>query len=565
MAAEGAGGRAGRVEQHRVERLGGLPVERVGGDQFGGKLRARQIVGESAKTTFLVIERGDGVARRGELHGLAAGRRAQVEDVAGVTRDRGARGARRRDPGPTSRRSPKPASSATDPALARRTMARGERNAAMRFGIGLRGLVGGEAEVERRALGDGAAGGHHRPPRPTPLASALRPARAGAARRAWARRGGAGCRARHGPGGAARRRPAAARWRPAHGRACRGRSSGPARGAAPSAPWRRRASGRWVALSIRSSRSGRRRSTSPAIASASAWSFGGRRGPRAAAASSVTPVRSTASSMCSAAWRAARPAWGVASICQWASVRGRARNCSSSASTLDPAAQQIVDRGDDRHVDAALVGEAAKDRGGERAFGHGAAVGHQLRRGAALADGLAQEKLRELVELQVSTRSPRPDSPASVSCRAPVGQAEARHFGEAARDHRGAGVLAEALALDHAAGDRQHILDRAADFGPGDIVAQIDAELRQCDAVADRFGDGRILARDRHRGRQPGGDFMGEGRSRQHRHRRVGTDGRGDIMEELAARFLDALRAEDQRLEAGRRGRQHLAHMLGRA
>ena len=54
------------------------------------------------------------------------------------------------------------------------------------------------------------------------------------------------------------------------------------------------------------------------------------------------------------------------------------------------------------------------------------------------------EKLRELVEEQVSTRSPRPHSPASVSRCAPQASAEAAHFGKAAGDQRRAGVLAEA-------------------------------------------------------------------------------------------------------------------------
>src|SRR6185369_2577212 len=64
-----------------------------------------------------------------------------------------------------------------------------------------------------------------------------------------------------------------------------------------------------------------------------------------------------------------------------------------------------------------------------------------------------------------------------------AGEAEAGHFGEAAADQCGPRILAEPFAFDHAAGDREHILDRPADLGPGDIVRQIDPEGRLADGV----------------------------------------------------------------------------------
>ena len=84
--------------------------------------------------------------------------------------------------------------------------------------------------------------------------------------------------------------------------------------------------------------------------------------------------------------------------------------------------------------------------------------------------------MRELVEEQVRTRSPSPDRPASVSRARALGEAEAGHFGKAARDQRGARILAERRALDHAAGDREHVLDRAANLGAGDVVRKIGPE-----------------------------------------------------------------------------------------
>ena len=74
-------------------------------------------------------------------------------------------------------------------------------------------------------------------------------------------------------------------------------------------------------------------------------------------------------------------------------------------------------------------------------------------------------------------------------------EAEAGHFGKAAADQRRARVLAEALALDHAASDRQHVLDRAADLRAGDVVRDIDAEGRPRDPIAQPLGERPVLAR----------------------------------------------------------------------
>ena len=113
-----------------------------------------------------------------------------------------------------------------------------------------------------------------------------------------------------------------------------------------------------------------------------------------------------------------------------------------------------------------------------RAFRDGAPVRHQLGGVPALADRLAEREIaaagRGAGQHQVAKARQAGQRFAPPAHR----QAEADHFGKAARDQRGPGVLAEAAALGDAAGDRQHILDRAADFGPGDIVGAIGAEVR---------------------------------------------------------------------------------------
>ena len=135
-------------------------------------------------------------------------------------------------------------------------------------------------------------------------------------------------------------------------------------------------------------------------------------------------------------------------------------------------------RADDRHVDVALQRDAMKHRRGVRAFGDRPAVLHQLGDLAAFADRLAEREIaaagRRAGQHQVAKARQAGQSLAPSAHRDP----EARHFGEAARDQRRARVLAEALALDDAAGDRQHVLDRPADLGAGDIVGAVSAEIR---------------------------------------------------------------------------------------
>jgi hypothetical protein len=87
--------------------------------------------------------------------------------------------------------------------------------------------------------------------------------------------------------------------------------------------------------------------------------------------------------------------------------------------------------------------------------------------------------LRDWRLAQVRIRSPSPDSPVSVSGPGSHGAAEAGKFGKGARGQRRPGAVAEAAALGDAAGNGEHVLDRAADLHADDIVGGVDAEGRQ--------------------------------------------------------------------------------------
>ena len=240
--------------------------------EIGVEMRPVEILAQSSETTFRRVDRRDAVTGRRELHRLAAGRGAKVEHVVphrcGISRagSDAARSCTHQRP------SPKPGSSATD-ALSSADMPRRERHAAVLGRKGLRFRVVGEAEIERRALGDLPPRGRNHVLAPGRAPALLDRLRQGAERRSAAGRAEAMCRARHAPAAAGRRRPAASavatsgvigraeadllREREAQHHARLAESSG--------SRWR-------VALSISASRSGRRRSVSPAIAKASARS-----------------------------------------------------------------------------------------------------------------------------------------------------------------------------------------------------------------------------------------------------------------------------------------------------
>ena len=84
-------------------------------------------------------------------------------------------------------------------------------------------------------------------------------------------------------------------------------------------------------------------------------------------------------------------------------------------------------------------------------------------------------RLRLRSPVHVNTRSPRPLSPASVSRRRSFGAGETRDLGKPARDERSHGVVPESEPFDHSGGNRDHVLQCAADLDARDIVARVEA------------------------------------------------------------------------------------------
>ena len=105
-------------------------------------------------------------------------------------------------------------------------------------------------------------------------------------------------------------------------------------------------------------------------------------------------------------------------------------------------------------------------------------------------------RLRESEPVQVSTRSPTPREPASVSRRAAAGNGEARNFRDAAGDERGGGVVAKADAGGDAGGDGDYVFERAAQFDADDIGGCVEPQRLRREFLLDERGDLRIAEGD---------------------------------------------------------------------
>ncbi len=79
MAANGAGRRARRIEQDVLRRLLRSPLDRVGDMRLAIETKTREIGIEALDAPRRAIERDDMRAGGGELRGLAARRRAEIE------------------------------------------------------------------------------------------------------------------------------------------------------------------------------------------------------------------------------------------------------------------------------------------------------------------------------------------------------------------------------------------------------------------------------------------------------------------------------------------------------
>ena len=138
--------------------------------------------------------------------------------------------------------------------------------------------------------------------------------------------------------------------------------------------------------------------------------------------------------------------------------------------------QDSIDGGANRHLDAVPRGARQHRRRRRLAFDHLAAALHVVGERRALAQRQAQ---RAVARQRAVAGQHQVAEAAQARQRLELGAhrlAEPRHLGEAARDQRCGGVVAEAAALDDAGGDRQHVLDRAAQRHAQHVVRPVGPE-----------------------------------------------------------------------------------------
>ena len=139
----------------------------------------------------------------------------------------------------------------------------------------------------------------------------------------------------------------------------------------------------------------------------------------------------------------------------------------------------------DRHVDA-LLGRDPHDRGGGvDALRHRAAAAEHRVQRLPLAQRAAQA---HVARLRAAAGQQQIAEAGQAHQRLGAGAqrlAEAAQLGKAARHQRRVRAGAEARALDDAGGDRQHVLDRAAELHADRIAGPVDAQV----PVAERGGE----------------------------------------------------------------------------
>src|SRR5262245_10139371 len=141
-----------------------------------------------------------------------------------------------------------------------------------------------------------------------------------------------------------------------------------------------------------------------------------------------------------------------------------------------------------------------------------------------------------------------------------------RHFGEPARDERGARILAQAETVGDAGGDGHDVLESPAHLDADHVAVGVEPELARAEPALERRGQGVVAGGDHRRRRTRQRHLAREGRPREHGHARVGESLRDHLAHAQVALGIEPFRRREDR-HVGRDGRQGLQrgrHELGR-
>ena len=132
------------------------------------------------------------------------------------------------------------------------------------------------------------------------------------------------------------------------------------------------------------------------------------------------------------------------------------------------------------------------------------------------ASSIPTWRFRLCVPVQVSTRSPSPASPASVSRRGAERRGQAADLGEPARDERSKRVVSETEPLDHAGGNGDDVLERAAHLDPDHIVSRVQPEVVRSKFCLHAFDGHTVVGGHADRRRQVARELDREAGPRKH-------------------------------------------------
>src|SRR5574337_1846220 len=214
------------------------------------------------------------------------------------------------------------------------------------------------------------------------------------------------------------------------------------------------------------------------------------------------------------------------------------------AGHVEPALDQRLDAVRDRHLDAAPARHLRQRGRGEGALDE-APLARFLDAGAA-AERKTEGEIARLPRGASEDKIAEPRKPHERRGAGAKSLSEPAQFRKAARDQRRPGACAESPSGSNAAGDREHVLGRAANLDAANVGRMVKAQVRPVQEPAERARERAVAGGERHRGRQAGRDVRGEGRARQDR---AGTGGRGfgeNLGHEGAGVALDSLGASDE-------------------
>ena len=201
---------------------------------------------------------------------------------------------------------------------------------------------------------------------------------------------------------------------------------------------------------------------------------------------------------------------------------------------------------DDRGAHAGVAGGVVNRFGIGDAFGdhgHGREDGRERR---SPAEGLADAVIPAMFAVAGDDEVADAAEPLEGSGGTAHGGAEADHFGQAAGDEGGAGIIAEAEAAGEAAGDGKDVFDGGAPFDADEVIAGIGSEPGQGDEVLEAAGDELIGAADDGGGGLATCDFLGVIGSGEDGYRLGGHGVAQQLGHAQAGSIFDAFDAADE-------------------